>query len=156
MKTTKTKCIILLFFTGIICLQAQGSRSEVEKYFSDHLGVDNYFVTTDNFDNIYVSGFFMDTLTIKNYFLQTRGLLDIFIAKFDNNGKLIWVKQAGGFDVDMCQNIYTDIYNNVYVSGAFKGAAHFEDTVLYSQRTYNYFTAKYSNAGDLVWVKTNN
>ena len=157
MKKIRISLIFLLFsIAGLSSITAQDATNSVEEYFNNHIGVENYFITADNFENIYVSGFFMDTLTIKGYLLQTRGLLDIFIAKFDKAGKLLWIKQAGGFDMDMCKNIYTDVYNNVYVSGQFKGTAHFEDTVLYSQRTYNYFTAKYSNAGELVWVRTNN
>ena len=155
-RLTKFLFILMISIAGVTSIHAQNANETVEEYFNKHQGIDNFYMTTDNFDNVYVSGFFMDTITIKNYHLQTRGLLDIFIAKFDKTGNLIWVKQAGGFDMDMCKNIYTDVYNNVYVSGQFKGTAHFEDTVLYSQRTYNFFTAKYSNAGELVWVRTNN
>lgn len=154
----KSKIILFVFVLAFIHINnySQSTKSIIVDEFSKSMRVDNFYVTTDNYNNVYVSGFFMDTIYIRSYLLYTRGALDIFIAKFDKRGQLLWVKQAGGHDVDLCKTIYTDVYNNVYISGAFKGQAHFEDTVLVSQRTYNYFTAKYSNNGDLLWVRTDN
>ena len=120
----------------------------------ENLGVENFMVSSDNQDNLYITGYFYDTITVGPEKLKAKGYIDIFVAKFDHVDNLVWIKQAGGEDIEFCKFVDTDVYNNVYITGMFKGEAHFGNTVISSPKSYDYFTAKYSNAGNLVWVKT--
>jgi hypothetical protein len=121
--------------------------------FKEKLNVEWIYLTIDNENHIVLTGFFSDTLQISNYAIPSDGALDIFIAKFTMDKELIWVKQVGGSNVDFSKFINTDSKNNIYIQGLFKGDAWFGDERFYS-KTYDYFTAKFNNNGELLWVKT--
>ena len=87
---------------------------------------------------------------------------NIFIAKYDLSGNLIWAKtiqsplgeeddEAGGIDVD------PEADGGIYVSGGFSGTADFdpgtEQTLIASVGKKDGFVARYSKDGDLTWVK---
>jgi hypothetical protein len=60
-------------------------------------------VTTDTFGNIYISGFYSsDFITIGTVTLQNAGLSfnDIFLAKYNPSGNLLWAERFGGSDND--------------------------------------------------------
>ena len=65
MKTTILIYMIKVIFTynGV----TQNFKHQIVKDFNKNIGVDNYYTTTDNYENIYVSGFFMDTIFIHDY-----------------------------------------------------------------------------------------
>jgi hypothetical protein len=146
-------CGILMF--SLSQVQAGGkSESELAEHFRNEFQVEKLFVTIDNQKNILVTGFFSDTVAIESHILESQGILDIFIAKYDRNMDLVWVKHAGGSNIDFSKFINTDKYDNIYIQGLYKGKAYFEGYHLDSKGTYDYFTAKYSYTGELLWVKT--
>ncbi len=55
-------------------------------------------VSTDDWGNVYVTGYFVsDSLTFGSIVLTNGGGYgDIFIAKYDSNGTVLWAKGAGG------------------------------------------------------------
>jgi hypothetical protein len=54
------------------------------------------------------------------------GLGDIFLARFDANGNVIWAKRAGGNDSDFCFKLAVDAAGNCYLTGVFESVtAHF-------------------------------
>ena len=73
-------------------------------------------------------GFFVSTDGEKGYFASNSiagsGGYDIFVAKYDNAGHLLWANQAGGpnFD-DYGLAIAVDGSGNCFVTGAFSGQA---------------------------------
>jgi hypothetical protein len=109
----------------------------------------------DRLGNTYVTGFFADSLQLSNRMLYSRGSLDIFLAKFGPGREVEWIKHAGGAFMDLCQYVEADTNNNIYVSGLFKGRLVFEDTAIYSSGKVRYFTAKYTDEGNLLWIKQN-
>jgi hypothetical protein len=109
----------------------------------------------DRLGNTYVTGFFADSLQLADKMLYSRGSLDIFLAKFGPGQEVEWIKQAGGAFMDICQYVEADTNNNIYVSGLFKGRLVFEDTAIYSKGKTRYFTAKYTDEGNLLWIKQN-
>jgi hypothetical protein len=112
-------------------------------------------IKMDREGNYLVTGFFEDSLNIGDKIVHSRGMSDMFIARFDKNLKLEWIKLAGGNHVDIIRLLHTDMNNNIYVSGLFKGLVYWEDTIIQSPGIYNYFTAKYSEKGNLLWIKQN-
>ncbi len=88
-------------------------------------------ITTDNIGNIYTTGYFKGIadfdpgVGITN--LTSAGLEDIFIQKLDTSGNLVWVKQMGNTIGDDCAYcITTDIKDNIYTTGYFKGTTDFD------------------------------
>ena len=83
--------------------------------------------------------------------LTGAGPRDVFVAKYDSTGALVWAKQAvagtGGSDVDWGQGIGVDGSGNSYVTGFFNGTAIFgpgeaNQTTLTSAGEGDVFVAK--------------
>ncbi|MDZ7649717.1 MAG: SBBP repeat-containing protein [Cytophagales bacterium] len=54
------------------------------------------------------------------------GFADIFIAKFNTSGNLIWAKSIGSASGDAGNSVTTDASSNVYSTGFFNGTADFD------------------------------
>lgn len=122
-------------------------------------GADNklhfgYGLGTDDEGNCYIAGFFDSTLTIGTEELLSYGGFDIFVAKFDPDGKLLWARNAGGTDLDEAQGLALDGSGNCYVTGYFGGVATFgTKTVTTNYGEREVFVAKYDPDGNILWVK---
>ncbi|MES2619586.1 MAG: SBBP repeat-containing protein [Bacteroidota bacterium] len=109
-------------------------------------------VTMDENGNAYVTGNIAGRADFSGTFYQGRGLYDVFIAKYDPQGNVVWVKTAGGTADDEGKSIrYSK--NFIYVTGYFKGSATFATTNLTSQGDADVFVAKYDLDGNLMWVR---
>ncbi|WP_192849056.1 SBBP repeat-containing protein, partial [Rufibacter roseus] len=115
-------------------------------------------VDIDNNGNAYVTGEFWGTATFGNFILNSNGDTDIFIAKYNSEGVLQWVKNAGGSGSDKGFDIAVDDLGNAYINGYFRGDAVFGDLTL-SQTLPNYswdydsFLAKLDTSGNFLWVQ---
>ncbi|MCX2739068.1 SBBP repeat-containing protein [Pontibacter anaerobius] len=89
-------------------------------------------VTLDDAGNVYVTGMYEETATFGSSTLISKGSLDIFIAKFDASGTLLWAKSAGGAQADQGNGIAVDGIGNLYVTGYFRGDATFDNITLSS------------------------
>ncbi len=119
-------------------------------------------VTVDGDGNVYVTGAFFGTA----YFTETDSLVstgnfDIFIAKYDNDGNFIWVKQAysAGGNQDKGTGIVTDSDGNVYVTGYWgddMGDTLFYDgtAILNAIGDRDMFVMKIDGDGNFAWAVT--
>jgi PKD repeat protein len=133
-----------------------GSNSE--NYISDNNQVAELKcanIASDNNGNIYVSGSYLsDTLLIGTSILPNSGLGDFFLAKFDNNGNLLWAKKGGGNDFDYVFGLTTDLNGNVIISGRFSSSSiTFGSTTLVNSGGTDAFIVKYSSSGNVLWAK---
>ncbi len=110
-----------------------------------------YGVATDSTGNAYVTGHFQST---DAQGMPNSGDYDIFIAKYDTSGTLLWTKTAGGKGYDYGHGIVVDSKGDIVVTGAIAGEAKFGDvTVNAGSTTRPIFCAKYDSDGKLKWVK---
>jgi len=109
-------------------------------------------IATDGSGNIVVTGSFRYTATFGDTTL-TSGSVDIFIAKYDGDGNLLWVKQAAGPGFTFGGGITTDGSGNSIVAGRFNGTVDFGDTTLTSVGSRDIFIAKYDSDGNFLWVE---
>lgn len=114
-------------------------------------------ITVDGSGNAYVCGAFegvadFDTIQISNK-TGKENESDIFIAKYNPNGRIIWVKRAGGNERDVASGICKDLSSNIFVTGCFSGTSDFDGVTLQSKGAQDIFIAKYSSEGALDWVK---
>jgi uncharacterized delta-60 repeat protein len=110
-----------------------------------------------------VVGFFYGSATFapgepNQIVLNSDGDSDIFIARYNLDGKLIWAKRVGGAGHDICSGITTLTDNSTVVIGTFAGTATFgqgepNQTVLSSAGECDSFIARYNPNGTLAWVK---
>ncbi|RFS17094.1 hypothetical protein [Emticicia sp. C21] len=111
-------------------------------------------ITTDNANNIYITGLMAETAYFGNSSVTSNGAADFFLAKYDTNGDLIWVKNGGGATDDGgIGNFKVDANGNIFVSGYITGTASFDAFSLTSQGGYDTFLAKYKSDGSVEWIK---
>ena len=83
---------------------------------------DGFAIATDGNDNVYITGRFSgDSITFGPYtfYNATPQLYDMFIAKYDTKGNVLWARSAGGNLDDIGYSVATDTNYNVYVTGGF-------------------------------------
>ncbi|MBI1841954.1 MAG: chitobiase/beta-hexosaminidase C-terminal domain-containing protein [Verrucomicrobia bacterium] len=113
-----------------------------------------YGVATDALGNVYAAGHFQDGAKFGDQSLTNRGAVDLFVVKYDPDGNLLWVRGAGGGNVDVAYAIAVDPQGNAYVAGYFGDQAVFQDTTLTATGNADLFVAKYSPLGELLWVRS--
>src|ERR1035437_1584881 len=150
---------IILFATCIVlCCKPIKSQEWIWSNQIGSSGYDHATGTTDKDGNFYLAGVFGGgTCYFPSDTLVKNGNNGIFLAKFDNNGNEIWVRQ---FDVDRFNynkydgigDIITDTYGNIYITGIFYSTAQFGSFIL-SANNGDVFLAKFSPDGNCEWAK---
>lgn len=122
-------------------------------------------ITFDNSNNILITGTFYGTVdfdpsgSVLN--LIAAGSSDIFFAKYNIAGELIFAKNIGGVDLDAGSQITTDNLGNILVTGGFRTSADFDpgpgnstlNTAGINSLT-DIFFAKYDANGNYLWAKS--
>ncbi len=103
---------------------------------------DNYLYTCGNFSS--------PTLQLGGLSLTNAGSNDIYIAKYDTAGAIIWAKNYGGSGSDAVQSITTDSLNNIYIAGSCSGPVSF-GALNFAGGNY---VLKLTGSGSEVWVIT--
>jgi hypothetical protein len=106
----------------------------------------------DLFNNIYIIGAFLDTTYFDNIELISAGDWDGFFAKTGPEGDLSWVQTFGGTGFDEGFSIANDLNDNVIISGRFQGSAQIGDTILVCPNSLDFFLAKFTSEGNLIWI----
>jgi hypothetical protein len=115
-------------------------------------------IATDGAGNSAVTGFFSGTATfgpgeVNETTLASAGAFDIFVAQYDPEGAMVWVKRAGDTGDDVGQGIAADgAY--FYVTGHMRGAVTFgagdaSQTMLTSAGNADIFLASYFGVNDI-------
>lgn len=113
-------------------------------------------VAVDGNGNSVVTGYFSGQLNFTDSSVQAvSGLSDIFLAKFDGNGNLLWLKRFGGAQADRGHKVAFDSNNNIYLTGYFSGSFNFGGISIASAGgSRDIFTAKLTPAGAVTWVRS--
>jgi hypothetical protein len=86
------------------------------------------------------------------------GQSDLYFARFDQSGNLVYVKTFGGTWYDYLSSMETDQNDNIYLSGYFSGTVDFDPSAntfnLLPTGTNNCFFAKYDANGNLIYAKS--
>lgn len=123
--------------------------------------IPNNAISIDKWGYIYVTGNFTDTVTFGSQKLTTSNNGDAFIVKYDDNGNIVWAREAGTIHNQnnaSSAGICTDKQGNVYVDGYFADTMGFGANTLIGPNDPYYsddaiFWAKYDSAGNLLWAK---
>jgi hypothetical protein len=115
-------------------------------------------IAVDASKNIYITGIYANTATFGSLTpITSVGGYDIFIAKYDENGLIQWVRSAGGnaSGGDSGYGIAVDNANNVFVTGNYSGTANFSTISKTSlSNSSDIFIAKYNSIGAVQWVQS--
>ncbi len=145
---------IIIFYLIIINYQSTIAQQITYNWTNEFGSIKSDLATAlviDKERNNYICGAFSDSVDFGGITLKSAGKEDIFVAKYDEFGALLWVKRAGGGYNDRANCITLDSNNNIYVTGFYQSSAQFDDTQLDAHGTI--FVAKYSNNGNLLWAK---
>lgn len=121
-----------------------------------------YDVTTDKVGNVYVVGVFVtSTMVFGSTTLNNTSVLgssDIFLAKYNSLGNVVWAKTAGGPNIEIPESISADSLGNVYMIGEYFGSTmSVETTILNNSVTNNsscdIFMTKHDVSGAVSWAK---
>jgi hypothetical protein len=117
-------------------------------------------ISIDADDNIFIGGWFFSTsISFGSYTLNeavSNISTDLFIAKLDSSGNVVWAKSAGGTWEDVIMGITTDVLGNVYVTGSFNSQViSFGNVVLTSGGPGHkvFCIIKYDAFGNAQWGK---
>lgn len=118
-------------------------------------------ITTDNFGNIYVTGYGNSpSLTFDSVILTNNnpGSDNVFFAKYDSDGNIIWVRGSQGVGSNYGNCVTTDNLGNSYITGSFSYSANvsfgaFTLTNVISNKM-DVFLVKYDSAGNEIWAKS--
>ena len=120
---------------------------------SDDFG---YSVTADAVGNVFVTGYFTSpTITFGSTMLTNAGFANVFFAKYDSTGNVLWAKSAGGISSDIGYSVSADAGGNVFVSGQFSSPTiTFGSIILTNAGSGDMFIAKYDSTGNVLWAKS--
>ncbi len=100
-------------------------------------------IGSDLAGNVYVTGYTEGDLAATN-----QGNEDVFLAKYDSAGSLLWTRQFGSTGSDLGEDLCLDAAGNCYIVGRTNG-----DTGDGSHGYDDGFIAKYDKDGNLQWVR---
>lgn len=122
-----------------------------------------YAIALDNAGHVHLAGTFNGTIDVDpgpgTTTLTSAGMHDVFIAKFDISGALVWARSIGGAHGDGVLAMTVDEQGNVYTTGGFCGTADFDpgpgSFTLTAATTgqSDIFISKLDANGDFVWAK---
>jgi hypothetical protein len=105
---------------------------------------------------VYVSGIIGGTATFGATPITSSGGNDFFLAKYDLNGNLVWVRQGGGTgSEDSLLGLAVGPDESVTAAGYFPGTASFSGSIISAPTAaVALFVANYSPSGQLNWVRS--
>ena len=89
--------------------------------------------------------------------LTAAGSNDVFVACYDQNGVLVWVRQGSGTSWSSTNDIGLDSNDNLYFGGQFGGQLTFGSTTLTATgggTPVNPYIVKYNSSGTFQWAKS--
>ena len=105
--------------------------------------------------SIVVTGYVSDTCyftpdsTVRH---ESIGKEDLFVAKYDTSGNLLWMKAGGSTGNDRGNGIVVDASRNIYITGSFDSTFTFMSETLVTGGNFDPYLMKLDPSGNLVWL----
>jgi hypothetical protein len=107
--------------------------------------------------DIIVTGYFSGEAIFDNTKLSSLGQSDIYLTRYDSNGKLLWAKQTGGSNSDIANAVAIDTSGKIVIIGEFLGSATFgkgeQNETILNSTSNDMFVAMYESSGNLLWAR---
>jgi hypothetical protein len=156
--TTLTNIETTGFFSDLFIVKYDASGNVLWANSAGGIETDeSYFITTDDSNNVYVTGWYSDDLIVGPFTLtsaDSTGLGDVFIVKYDTNGNVVWAHGYGNVGNDFGCSITTDNLGNIYLTGFYAASSiTFGAFTLSSSAATNMFIVKYNAVGNVLWAQ---
>lgn len=117
-----------------------------------------YGVTTDYSCNVYITGYFdSPTLTLGTTTLTNTspGWQNVFLAKYDTSGNIMWARSAGGSGniMDEGKSVAFNNYG-IFITGQYTNSITFGSNTLTSTGLNDMFLVNYDLNGNVLWAKS--
>ena len=101
-----------------------------------------------------MAGYFISpTITFGSYILTSVGLFDIFLAKYDASGNVLWATSAGGNRYDYGESVTVDASGSSYLTGYFEShTVTFGSYTLTNTGNTNIFLTIFDASGNVLWA----
>ena len=104
--------------------------------------------------DIVIAGNFTGETVMGEFTLNSAGLQDVFVARLDAAGRVLWAKSAGGSLADVAVGLTLDASNNAYVVGSLYGSAQFGgQSTSGPDNRQDGFVARIGGQGQWDWVR---
>src|ERR1051326_918476 len=112
-------------------------------------------IACDASGNVYITGMYSDGCQFESQTLASpNNSFNIFLAKYDSNGNLMWVQTAGDNWDDVSWAITVDNAGKVYIAGEIVGYVVFGSAPpLTTTGLTDVFVACYDASGNALWAK---
>ncbi|MBL7719737.1 MAG: T9SS type A sorting domain-containing protein [Flavipsychrobacter sp.] len=119
-------------------------------------------IAVDNNGNVILCGAFTTTMNFNPGGNPTNlaflGVADGFVAKYDNNGSLLWVRQQGGTAEIYTNGVACDADGNVFITGYYFGTMSPDHGITMishiSQGQKDIFLTKFDSTGAFKWSRS--
>ena len=111
-----------------------------------------YAISADQAGNCYVTGHYQSAeARFGDVSINSIGDYDIFVAKYDATGQLMWITSGGGPGYDYGHGIAADHRGNVFVTGAIVGEGFIAAEKLGHAGPSHAFCLSFNADGKLLW-----
>ncbi|HEV7348294.1 SBBP repeat-containing protein [Telluribacter sp.] len=123
-----------------ILVKFNSSGEQQWGYYFSSADINDIAVSTEG--HLYLTGRLIGTATHSGHTVSSAGGTDVFLAKMNSSGSIVWVKRDGGNQNEFGQEIELGPAGNIYVSGLFTNATTLAGTELTTNGT-GLFIARY-------------
>ncbi len=115
-------------------------------------------IAVDSSGDVIITGTFTGTVNFNpnggSTTLSAPGENDVFVAKYDPNGNLLWADNVGGTSgaIDEGYAVAVDAAGNIAIGGSYQNSATFGSTTLTAGGNFESFVAKLSPSGAWLWA----
>ncbi|MDX2361869.1 MAG: gliding motility-associated C-terminal domain-containing protein [Crocinitomicaceae bacterium] len=149
------KLALLLFtmsLTFALAAQQHWGRNTESEFTNEAFDIE-----IDANGNSYITGYITGETAFDVNVIQTSaaGNGDIYVAKYNSNGGLSWIKQFGGNFSDRAYDLALDLNGDIYVTGQFFGSVDFGGTLIQSVgNSKDIFLMKLDPNGNVLWARS--
>ncbi len=140
-----------------LCLNMHAQDSQKIWHWMEQLGGPGWDIpngiVTDSKNNVYIAGGFTDQLQGNKKTITSEGNRDIYVARYNDKGKLEWLWQAGGEYLDKIMAIKNAPDNDLYITGIIRGEMKFGKQKIEGE-SKKLFVARINKRGKADWVTT--
>jgi hypothetical protein len=155
--TFPARLIAVTFISILVGAAAQASGQTAQWVKQMGTGGVSSGVSSDGVGNAYATGIVSNPGLFENVVIPCQ-VSDVFLAKYDTTGNLVWVTLGGGDLLDQANDVVTDASGVSYVAGAIQTnslhpTAQFGNVILTGKGDYDWLLVKYDAVGNVVWAK---
>lgn len=143
-------CCKILFLCSILSAQSV----DWIKHWEHQTGTSIRKVATDKENNCYVAGTFSGNWINPAFNLTSVGGIDIFLAKLNSEGQIIWIRSFGSTRDDQVTSLKMSAKGNIFITGSYWIQLDLDNTELNTigSNANGGFIAQFNNDGQTNWA----